>query len=109
ASARFVRILEEERPDVLHQHALTPGCSSDLSRQAKARRIPVVFTYHTPTVTCQRGTLMEWGSTVCDGRLDVARCTACSLHGLGAGVSASRMLAQMPDVGGWLLGTFGLS
>ena len=109
ASARFARLLEEEQPDVLHQHALTPACSSDLSRQAKARGIPVVFTYHTPTVTCQRGTLMEWGSTVCDGRLDVTRCTACSLHGLGAGVSASRVLAQMPDAGGRLLGTFGLS
>ena len=62
ASARFVRILDEEQPDVLHQHALTPACSSDLSRLAKGRGIPVVFTFHTPTVTCQRGTLMEWGS-----------------------------------------------
>ena len=62
ASARFVKILDEEQPDVLHQHALTPACSSDLSRYAKARGIPVVFTFHTPTVTCQRGTLMEWGT-----------------------------------------------
>ncbi len=109
ASVRFVKILDEEQPDVLHQHALTPACSSDFSRHAKARGIPVVFTYHTPTVTCQRGTLMEWGTTPCDGRLDVARCTACSLQGLGAGVSASRLLAQVPDAGGRLLGTLGLS
>jgi hypothetical protein len=26
-------------------------------REAKQRRIGVIFTYHTPTVSCQRGTL----------------------------------------------------
>jgi glycosyltransferase involved in cell wall biosynthesis len=108
-SARFARILDDEQPDIVHQHALTAACSSDVARQAKARGLPVVFTYHTPTVTCQRGTLMEWGSTICDGRLDVARCTACSLHGLGAGTSASRVLARMPGAGGRLLGSFGLA
>jgi glycosyltransferase involved in cell wall biosynthesis len=108
-SARFARILDEERPDVVHQHALTSACSSEVARHAKARGLPVVFTYHTPTVTCQRGTLMEWGTTQCDGRLDLARCTACSLHGLGAGASASRVLARMPDAGGRLLGSLGLA
>ena len=108
-AARFAQILDEERPDIVHQHALTSACSSDVARQAKARGLPVVFTYHTPTVTCQRGTLMEWGTTQCDGRLDVARCTACSLHGLGAGVSASRVLARIPGVGGRLLGSLGLA
>ncbi len=108
-SARFAKILDAEQPDIVHQHALTAACSSDVARQAKARGIPVVFTYHTPTVTCQRGTLMEWGSTLCDGRLDIARCTACSLHGLGAGASASRVLSRMPGAGGRLLGSFGLA
>ena len=108
-AARFGRILDEERPDVVHQHALTSACSSAVARHAKARGLPVVFTYHTPTVTCQRGTLMEWGTTQCDGRLDVPRCTACSLHGLGAGVSASRVLARVPGVGGRLLGSLGLA
>ncbi len=106
---RFARLLDEERPDVVHQHALTSASSSAVAREANARGVPVVFTYHTPTVTCQRGTLMEWGTTQCNGRLDVARCTACSLHGLGAGASASRVLARMPGVGGRLLGSLGLA
>jgi glycosyltransferase involved in cell wall biosynthesis len=64
----------------------------------------VVFTYHTPTTTCQRGTLAEWGTQPCDGLLDARRCTACTLHGHGLGRGTSRALAHLPAVAGRLLG-----
>jgi glycosyltransferase involved in cell wall biosynthesis len=90
------RILAEEAPDLVHQHALTPACSTLLAQECKRRGLPVVFTYHTPTATCQRGTLLAWGTDQCDGRLDVARCTACTLDGLGLGASLSRILSAAP-------------
>ena len=71
--------LASERPDVLHQHAVTAACSHELIAQAHARGVPVVFTYHTPAVTCLRGTLLHNGVDACDGRLDVERCAPCSL------------------------------
>src|SRR5262249_47934188 len=49
AAENFDRLLDEERPDLLHQHAITPACSIQLVERAKKRGIPVVFTYHTPT------------------------------------------------------------
>jgi glycosyltransferase involved in cell wall biosynthesis len=109
AADAFDDILSEERPDLVHQHALTPACSVRLVQRAKQRGLPVVFTYHTPTTTCQRGTLLEWGSTPCDGRLDVERCTACTLHGLGLGRAASSTLARVPGQGGRLIGSLGLA
>lgn len=95
-AAALSRILDEEMPDLVHQHALTPACSTMLARECRRRGLPVVFTYHTPTATCQRGTLLEGGKSPCDGRLDVARCTACTLDGLGLSASLSRVLAATP-------------
>ena len=109
AAAAFERILDEEQPDVLHQHALTSACSARLIRMAKERRIPVVFTYHTATVSCQRGTLLEWGRKPCDGRTSVARCTPCTLHGLGLDPTTSGLVGLTPEIAGELIGRAGLA
>lgn len=109
AADGFDRILREERPDLVHQHALTPACSIQLVRRAHRFGVPVVFTYHTPTTTCQRGALLEWGTEPCDGQLEVGRCTACTLHGHGLGRGTSRTLAHLPGTCGRMLGRLGLS
>jgi glycosyltransferase involved in cell wall biosynthesis len=109
AADSFARVLDEERPDVLHQHALTYACSVELMRSAKQRGVPVVFTYHTPTTTCQRGTLLHRGTRVCDGRLDPARCTPCTLHGLGVPHLAGRVINCLPDGCGRWLKSHGIS
>lgn len=83
AARSFERILNEEDPDILHLHAFTRAASILLVDAAKRRGVPVVFTFHTPSVSCQRGTLMLWGRAECDGVLNVRRCTACSLQGAG--------------------------
>ena len=109
AAFAFDAVLEAERPDLVHQHALTPACSGELIARAKKRGLPVVFTYHTPTVSCQRGTMLRWGSEECDGRLDVRQCTACSLHGLGLNRTVSRMIASAPEAVGEAIAHAGLS
>jgi glycosyltransferase involved in cell wall biosynthesis len=96
AAAAFARILDEERPDAVHLHAFTRGVSILLVRAAKQRGLPVFFTYHTPTVSCQRGTLMLRGKGACDGALDVRRCTGCSLQGLGLPPPIADLLSHMP-------------
>lgn len=56
AAMAFAHILDEERPDAVHIHAFTRAVSVLLVRAAKRRGLPVFFTYHTPTVSCRRGT-----------------------------------------------------
>jgi glycosyltransferase involved in cell wall biosynthesis len=109
ASEKFAEILDEERPDLVHLHAFTRGVSLRMVREAKRRGIKVVFTYHTPTVSCQRGTLMHWGAAVCDGVLDVRRCAACTLHGLGLNKTVSLALVRLPSTIGRIVDSAGLS
>lgn len=92
----FMRILEEERPDVVHLHGATSIWSLHLVQAVRRRGVPVVFTYHLPTATCQRGTLLRWGSEVCDGLLDVGRCTRCTLQSLGLPRPAAEVVGRVP-------------
>jgi glycosyltransferase involved in cell wall biosynthesis len=109
ASREFGRLLDAEQPDIVHLHAFTSGVSLRLAREARRRGLRVVFTYHTPTVSCPRGTLLHWGRAVCDGRLDVHTCARCVLHGVGAGKPASALLGGLPPDAGRLIGRIGLS
>ena len=109
AAQGFGEILTRELPDVLHLHAFTRGVSLLLVREAKRRGIPVVFSYHTPTVSCQRGTLLKWGSEVCHGILDVTECARCTLHGHGVSKIGSTIAAGIPSRLGRFLGGMRLS
>ena len=63
----------------------------------------MVFTYHTPTVSCIRGTLMQWGEVPCDGVMRRRGCAACKLQKHGLPIPASNLLAYVPGVIGRLL------
>jgi glycosyltransferase involved in cell wall biosynthesis len=97
ASKKFALILDKLRPDIVHMHALTRAVSILLVEAVKQRGIPVIFTYHTPTVSCHRGTLMLWGDQECDGVLDVQRCTACSLNADGLPRWLSKIVSLLPS------------
>ena len=109
AASEFSKILDEEKPDVVHLHAFTSGASLLLVRAAKQRQIPVVFTYHTPTVSCQRGTLMRGGTQVCDGKLDLHTCARCTLQGLGLNPIGANGVGSLPPVVGRSLGMMNLN
>jgi glycosyltransferase involved in cell wall biosynthesis len=80
----FGKLLRRLRPRIVHLHARTAAVSEMLVDAAHAAGAKVVFTYHTPTVSCVRGTMMWMGRSACDGRLDRRRCSACALaaHGM---------------------------
>jgi glycosyltransferase involved in cell wall biosynthesis len=109
AAHSFGKILDEEQPDLVHLHAFTSAVSLCLVRQCRKRSIPVVFSYHTPTVSCQRGTLLRFGTEICDGTLDVHRCAQCTLHGLGLDKFSSTLAASLPQSVGRLIGRFDVS
>jgi glycosyltransferase involved in cell wall biosynthesis len=104
AAAGFDKILEDEKPDLVHLHAQTRAVSLHTVRAVRRRRIPVAYTYHTPTATCQRGTLLRWGNEVCEGVMSEGLCTACALQGRGLNRLAARAVAALPAVLGRLCG-----
>ncbi len=83
AADGFARVLDQEKPGLVHFHAHSPAVSGLCLREARKRGIPALSTYHTPTVSCQRGTLMRWDTSPCDGGLRPTLCAACFLNGHG--------------------------
>ncbi len=106
-NAALSDVIDAERPDLAHIHAPTWAATPGVVAQFHRRDIPVVFTYHSPLATCQRGTLMRWGTEICDGRLDLDRCTACTLHAHGLPKTAARVVARVPAAAAHRLGREG--
>jgi glycosyltransferase involved in cell wall biosynthesis len=67
-----------------------------------------VLTYHTPTTTCVRGTLLHHGAHPCDGALDADRCTACNLTAHGVPSSVAVTIARAPALAGTLMRAVGV-
>ena len=83
AAARFGTALDSVKPQIVHFHAFTSGASLLAMKECARRCLPTLMTYHTPTVTCLRGTMLHWGKTPCDGVMVVTRCASCALQGRG--------------------------
>ncbi len=109
AERRFDKILGRVRPDVVNLHALTSAVSLRAAHAAKAHGAALVFTYHTPTVSCPRGTLLRFGAEICDGDLEAAPCTECVLHGRGMNRLSARVASCAPHAAGAALGALGLA
>lgn len=109
AAARFDEILQRTDPDIVHLHAFTSAVSLRLAEAVRRRNLPFLFTYHTPTVTCSRGTLLLWGKGICDGVMQAHRCAGCALHAHGVPKPAAWMLGRLPSWAGGRLGAAGFS
>jgi glycosyltransferase involved in cell wall biosynthesis len=96
AAEGFGRIMDEFRPEIVHLHGMTSAISVRLAAEASRRRIPIVFNYHTPTVSCGRGTLLRWGSEICDGVLNTRICAACALTAKGLSRPVASLLTMLP-------------
>lgn len=108
AAAAFGRVLDRLSPAVVHLHGWTSGISLRLLRRAHTAGIPVVFTYHTPSVSCARGSLMIYGREVCDGALFVDRCSRCVLQQRGVPLPLGSALGLVPVAIGRAIGRTGL-
>ena len=97
AAEGFRAIVAQARPDIVHLHARTAAVSERLVDVAHAAGARVVFTYHTPTASCARGTMMLFGETPCDGVIDTKRCVACALTGLGVPKPLACAMAVVPN------------
>jgi glycosyltransferase involved in cell wall biosynthesis len=103
AADQFSQVLDRYEPEIVHLHARTAAVSSALVDRARDHGARVVLTYHSPTMSCARGTMLHGGSEPCDGQVRTSRCVRCALGGLGVpgplaalagtpiGVAASRL------------------
>lgn len=96
AAANFGAVLADVRPDIVHLHAHTAAVSELLLDAARRMGAGTVVTYHTPTFSCMRGTLLHMGREVCDGEVRGRRCAACTLAAHGVPRLAAEAMALVP-------------
>jgi glycosyltransferase involved in cell wall biosynthesis len=94
--------LQRESPDLVHFHTFTTGLGLAEVLAAKGAGARVVATNHLGSLgyVCQRGTLMRWGKSPCEGISRPLACAACELEHRGL----PRSLAWMVGGMGWPLG-----
>jgi glycosyltransferase involved in cell wall biosynthesis len=109
AAHSFRAVLERVRPDIVHLHAQTAAVSERLADEAHKARAKVIFTYHTPTVSCLRGTLMLMGDGICDGVFDVRRCSICILQNNGLASWLGNVIVAAPRLIGSVLTKYEVS
>jgi glycosyltransferase involved in cell wall biosynthesis len=95
--SRFKRILVEEQFDIYHQHSWSRGLGAHHLRAARQAGLKTALTVHTPNTICMRGTMMHFGESACDGRVDPFTCAACWSHARGAPKSLAYALALVPS------------
>jgi glycosyltransferase involved in cell wall biosynthesis len=105
----FGALLARLRPRIVHLHAHTAAVSIQLVDAAHDVGAKVALTYHTPTVSCARGTMMRMGRAPCDGKLERRRCTACLLAQHGVPPLLRGVVARTPQAVGDALGQAGLA
>ena len=108
AAEAFARILDDEKPALVHVHSLNADVSVIALRSVKSRGIPLVFTYHSGATTCVVGTLLKDRREPCAGRLDSKACAACNLRRLGMPKALAGIVAGVPAMVGGILGWSGL-
>ena len=94
----FFEILETFRPAVVHVHSLVTGLGLHEMQAARNAGARVVYTNHLPSMgfACPRGTLLRWGTTVCDGYQPVRTCAACVLQARGLPRRAAKAVSTLP-------------
>jgi glycosyltransferase involved in cell wall biosynthesis len=101
-AARGVEALNEwlgaERPDVVHVHTFVTGLDLLEIERARSAGARVFVTSHSSALgyVCLRGTLLRWGTDVCDGLTHPRRCAACALEHRGVQRPVASALAALP-------------
>lgn len=95
---RFHDWLRRAEPDVVHMHTYVTGLGLAELRAAKATGARVIATTHSASLgfTCQRGTMMRWGTTLCDGLVRPMKCAACQLQHRGVARPLAMAAAMIP-------------
>jgi len=91
--------LRRTRPDVVHMHTYVTGLGLLELRAAKACGARVIVTTHAASLgfTCLRGTMMQWGTSVCSGTVSASKCVPCYLQHRGLPRPLGYMAAMIPS------------
>ena len=78
----YKKYIEEHKPDIVHFHEIagSNGISLNHILAAKSTGTKIIFTFHLASNTCKTGSLIQNELSLCDGKIDINKCTACYLQ-----------------------------
>lgn len=81
----FISYLNKFKPDIVHFHELagSNGISLLHFKAAKASGAKVIMTFHLAGYSCKTGTLLNKEKYMCDGLINLKKCSVCFLHTKG--------------------------
>jgi glycosyltransferase involved in cell wall biosynthesis len=90
----FIDYLKKEQPDIVHFHELagSNGITLQHVQAAKKSGAKVIMTFHLSGYSCKTGTLFYKGEALCDGVINLKKCSTCYLHSRGYGKLAPFLL-----------------
>lgn len=76
----FIDILRLEQPDIVQFHELAGSNGITLSHivEAKLLGFKTIMTFHLASNTCKTGNVMYKDQVLCDGRIDIKKCSFCN-------------------------------
>ncbi len=91
----FEKYIRDERPDIIHFHELAGSSGITLKHLhvAKKSSAKVIMTFHLAGYSCKTGTLVQLGKTICDGVIDLQKCSNCYLQSTGNGKISTTLTA----------------
>jgi glycosyltransferase involved in cell wall biosynthesis len=81
----YTQFLLNEQPDIVHFHELAAGSGINLAhiKAAKKSGAKVIMTFHLAGYSCKTGTLVYKGRELCNGVINLKKCSICYLHSKG--------------------------
>jgi glycosyltransferase involved in cell wall biosynthesis len=90
--------LREHRPDLLHMNGHSLTASGSLMAAARNVGIPVMFTLHNAPTFCPRGDYITYRGVVCDGQIELGKCTECVLATRSGNVVLGRAAGALSPI-----------
>ncbi len=91
----FREVLREVQPDCVHFHGFGRNQSPEHFEAAKHAGATVLMTWHAPGQSCARWDLLYKNREMCSGKIEVSRCTECTLHRAGVPAPARAVLDRI--------------
>lgn len=96
----FLEVLKRESPDIVHfqEVAGNNGFTIHHIVAAELIKMKIVLTCHLPGYTCKTGTLMYEEKELCDGKIDVLKCSRCAIHFNGIHGSKLKLIEKANSI-----------
>jgi len=100
----FIEYLNTEKPDIVHFHEIagSNGITIHHVEEAKKSGAKVSFTFHLAGLSCMTGTLYQHGKSLCNGKIEIKKCSDCYLQSRGLKKISINLVSSISRLLYWL-------